>query len=100
MSVPENPLVFCDEDQVTLEILAERAGVQIKRIQLYLEVGLLGPSVREEARILFPLTALMRLRAIERLRRDTGANLAGIAMILELVDRLRHLQRELERRQE
>ena len=29
-----------------------------------------------------------------RLRRDTGVNLAGIGMILDLVDRLRALERE------
>jgi DNA-binding transcriptional MerR regulator len=39
----------------------------------------------------------VRLRAIERLRRDLGANLAGIAVILDLVDRLTTLQREVER---
>ena len=34
---------------------------------------------------------------IERLRRDVGINLSGIAAILDLLDRLTALQRENER---
>jgi hypothetical protein len=33
---------------------------------------------------------------IERLRRDLGANLPGIAVILDLLDRLSALQHEVE----
>jgi len=41
-------------------------------------------------------TDMARLRMIERLRRDLEANLAGIAVILDLLDRLTTLQREVE----
>ena len=40
------------------------------------------------------VAAVPRLRMIMRLRRDTGVNLAGIGMILDLLDRLRALERE------
>ena len=45
---------------------------------------------------LFDTACIARLRMIERLRRDLGANLAGIAVILDLLDRLTTLQREVE----
>ena len=38
--------------------------------------------------------AVPRLQMIMRLRRDTGVNLAGIGMILDLLDPLRALERE------
>ena len=44
----------------------------------------------------FDTACIARLRMIERLRRDLGANLAGIAVILDLLDRLTTLQREVE----
>jgi MerR family transcriptional regulator/heat shock protein HspR len=47
--------------------------------------------------LLFDMAAVPRLRMILRLRHDTGVNLAGIGMILDLVDRLRDLEHENQR---
>ena len=60
------------------------------------EYGLLDPIARTGTQWLFDTACLARLRMIERLRRDLGANLAGIAVILDLLDRLTTLQREVE----
>jgi hypothetical protein len=43
----------------------------------------------------FDAATLPRLVAISRLRTDLGVNLHGVAVILDLVDRLAALQREL-----
>ena len=43
----------------------------------------------------FDAACLPRLVAISRLRTDLGVNLHGVAVILDLVDRLAALQREL-----
>ena len=43
----------------------------------------------------FDAACLPRLLAISRLRADLGVNLHGVAVILDLVDRLAALQREL-----
>ena len=43
---------------------------------------------------LFDAAAVPRLQRTLRLRRDTGVNLAGIGMILDLLDRLHVLERE------
>jgi DNA-binding transcriptional MerR regulator len=84
-------------DRVTLEVLAEQTGVHPHRIYDYIEFGLLEPAERRHEQIYFEAGALLRLRCIERLRRDLGVNLAGIAIILDMRDRLMRLQRELER---
>ena len=46
--------------------------------------------------MLFEVAAVPRLRLIKRLRCDIGVNLAGIAVILDMLDRLCALQREAE----
>jgi MerR family transcriptional regulator, heat shock protein HspR len=72
------------------------AGVHPARIEYFVEYGLLEPIARTGTQWLFDTACLARLRMIERLRRDLGANLAGIAVILDLLDRLTTLQREVE----
>jgi len=42
------------------------------------------------------MEAVLRVRAIQRLRRDLGVNLSGVAVILDLTKRLRLMQQELE----
>ena len=61
-----------------------------------MEYGLIEPRARRGTQWLFDTACIARLRTIERLRRDLGANLAGIAVILDLLDRLHTLQREVE----
>jgi DNA-binding transcriptional MerR regulator len=85
-----------EPEQWTLESLATCTGVHPARITYFVEYGLLDPSVRRGTQWLFDTAALARLRMIERLRCDLGANLAGIAVILDLLDRLTTLQREVE----
>ena len=86
-------------DRVTLEMLAERTGLHPRRIRDYVEYGLLEPSEQVGERVYFEAAALVRLRRIERLRRDLGVNLTGIGIILDMRERLLRLQRELERRE-
>ena len=83
-------------EQLTLDALAACTGVHATRIAYFVEYGLLEPSARTGTQWLFDAACVARLRMIERLRRDLGANLAGIAVILDLLDKLASLQREVE----
>jgi DNA-binding transcriptional MerR regulator len=85
-----------EPEQLTLESLAACAGVHPTRITYFVDFGLLEPSTRTGTQWLFDTACITRLRTIERLRRDLGANLPGIAVILDLLDRLTALQREVE----
>jgi DNA-binding transcriptional MerR regulator len=98
MSVPRAHIILAriEPEQLTLEGLAACAGVHPARIAYFVEYGLLEPIARTGTQWLFDMAGLARLRMIERLRRDLGANLAGIAVILDLLDRLTTLQREVE----
>ena len=80
---------------LTLEELAQAAGVHPDLVQSFVDFGLLEPVERHGSRPLFDTAAVLRVRAIQRLRRDLGVNLPGIAVILDLTERLRTLQQEL-----
>jgi len=60
------------------------------------EFGLVQ-SVRQEDQVLFfDVGEIPRLRMINRLREVLGINLAGVEVVLNLLDKLRALQRENE----
>lgn len=83
-------------DYLTLEMLAASAGLHPALVERFIEFGLLGPIERAGAELFFNAAALTRLRLIERLRRDIGINLAGVGVVLDMLNRLCQLQRENE----
>jgi chaperone modulatory protein CbpM len=83
---------------LTTEELATAAGLSTARVERLVRVGLVdaagpGPS-------LFTAATAARLRRMLRLRRDLGVNLGGAAIIVDLVEQLERLQRELARRRQ
>ena len=96
MDKPRYQLVPChvEREQITLEGLAASAGLHPTLVECFVDFGLLEPDERAGAQMLFNVACITRLRMIERLRRDVGINLSGIAAILDLLDRLTALQRE------
>lgn len=59
------------------------------------DVGLLEPRGAAPDSWVFPASALARARAAARLADDLGVNAAGAAVILDLLEERRHLQRRL-----
>jgi DNA-binding transcriptional MerR regulator len=98
MRKPRVPITLhrAEPEQLTLNGLAGSTGVHPALIEYFVDYGLLEPSARTGTQLFFDAACIARLRMIERLRRDLGANLAGIAVILDLLDRLTTLQREVE----
>jgi DNA-binding transcriptional MerR regulator len=92
-------IVLCRQQnqELTLDALAARAGLHPALVQRFVDVGLLVPTARVAGTLFFAASAVPRLRMIGRLRQSLGINLAGIAVILDLRDRLYALQRENER---
>jgi MerR family transcriptional regulator/heat shock protein HspR len=85
-----------EPEQLTVEHLAACTGLHPARIEYFVEYGLIEPRARVGSQLFFDAPCIARVRIIERLRRDLGANLAGIAVILDLLDRLTTLQHEVE----
>ena len=84
-----------ERERVTLEALAASAGLHPALVESFVEFGLIEPVERVGAQLLFDSSCVVRLRTIMRLRRDLGANLPGVAVILDMLDRIAALQREI-----
>lgn len=80
----------------TLESLAEITGMPLQLLHLFVDHGLIEPVVQDKLELRFESACVTRLRVIGRLRRDLGINLPGIAAVLDLLDRVQSLQRELD----
>lgn len=98
MALQRYDIVLCrrEPQQLTLDMLAARAGMHPVLVQQFVEFGLIEPVEWQGARLLFDASAVPRLRMIRRLRESLGINLAGVAVILDLRDRFCALQRENE----
>jgi DNA-binding transcriptional MerR regulator len=82
---------------LTLETAAARVGLHPVLVERFVEFGLVEPAERTGAELRLDAASLPRLIAISRLRTDLGVNLPGVAVILDLVDRLAALQHEITR---
>jgi MerR family transcriptional regulator, heat shock protein HspR len=82
------------QQQLSLDAVAERVGMHPSLVERFVECGLIEPSGWEGARLVFDASAVPRLRMIGRLRENLSVNLAGIEVVLNLLDRFRALQRE------
>jgi DNA-binding transcriptional MerR regulator len=88
-------IVLCrrDSERLTLDRLAARTGMHATLIERFVACGLITPVEWQGDVLLFEPSTVTRLRTIARLREDLGINVAGIAVIMDLLDRLRDLQR-------
>jgi chaperone modulatory protein CbpM len=88
------------EEPLTVEMVAETTGARVSLVARLVEVGILE-TINERATaddpVLLPRRAVLRLRQMQRLRRDLGVNFAGASVILELVDRMEEMKREIAR---
>lgn len=89
-------LVDCDLDEpLSLEQVAEVVGARTGLISHLVRAGLLETIPHGEGGTWLSTAAVLRLRRMQRLRRDLRVNFAGAAVILDLVDRISQLNREL-----
>ena len=83
-------------------VVVNLTSMHAQTIRLYEKMGLIKPHRRNKNR-LYSEADVERLRQIRRLTQDMGVNLAGVEVILDLLQRLERLQAErdtLQRRSE
>ena len=83
------------EATYTLEVVAELCGISTQTVLHYQEQGLLPRTPRPAS---YTDEALRALRRIEDLRTHYEMNLEGIKLMLQLMDDLERLQRDLRSR--
>src|ERR1700722_15095882 len=87
-------LIADERRQLTLESLAMRADMHPEVVKRFVEFGLITADQRRGGSLYFDAAAVPRLRMIRRLRESLGINLAGVEVILHMLDRMRVLQRD------
>jgi len=93
MSITRLPLQA--EVQLSLRDLALACGISATRAARLIRLGLVEPEPNAPDR--FSSATAARLRRMLRLRADLGVNLAGTAIIVDLIERLERLDAELTR---
>jgi MerR family transcriptional regulator/heat shock protein HspR len=78
-------------------VVAARYEIHPQTLRLYEREGLLLPSRTEGKTRLYSDEDLERLEFILSLTRDLGVNVAGVEVVLNLRDRMRQMQDEMER---
>ncbi len=84
------------EIYLTIDELAAAAGLSAARLARLVRLGLVEPTASQPDA--FSAATAARLRRMLRLRRDLRVNLGGAAIIVDLVEQLEGLERELARR--
>jgi MerR family transcriptional regulator, heat shock protein HspR len=76
--------------------VAEMYGIHPQTLRLYEREGLLKPSRTEGNTRLYTDEDLQRLEFILSLARDLGVNISGMAIILQMRERMEEMQRQIQ----
>src|SRR3954451_4206317 len=79
-----------------ISAVAEMYGIHPQTLRLYEREGLLKPSRTEGNTRLYTDEDLERLEFILSLARDLGVNISGIAIILNMRERMEEMQRQIQ----
>ena len=79
-----------------ISAVAEMYGIHPQTLRLYEREGLLKPSRTEGNTRLYTDDDLQRLEFILTLARDLGVNISGIAIILQMRERMEDMQRNMQ----
>ena len=79
-----------------ISAVAEMYEIHPQTLRLYEREGLLKPSRTEGNTRLYTEDDLKRLEVILSLAREVGVNISGIAVILQLRERIEEMQRQMQ----
>lgn len=79
-----------------ISAVAEMYGIHPQTLRLYEREGLLKPSRTEGNTRLYTDEDLQRLEFVLNLARDLGVNISGMAIILQMRERMEEMQRQIQ----
>lgn len=85
---------YSDENEMTLEELCNVCHISPDTIQHLIEFDIIHPRGQQQE-WLFDLSALQRIQTALRLQRDLEINMAGVAIVLDLLDQMQDLRQQI-----
>jgi MerR family transcriptional regulator/heat shock protein HspR len=86
-----------DEPRYVISVAARILGVQTHTLRYYERIGVIEPKRSQGNIRLYSEGDIALLRRVKTLVEDMGINLAGVEVILRLMQRMGELQNELEK---
>jgi MerR family transcriptional regulator/heat shock protein HspR len=84
------------EPRYVISIAARLVGVKTYTLRYYERIGIIEPSRSQGNIRLYSERDITQLRRVKTLMDDLGVNLAGVEVILRMVQRMSELQHQME----
>ena len=84
-----------NEPVYLISVAARMCGLHPQTLRMYERLGLIQPHRVGNSKRLYSEADIARLRRIQRLTQQMGVNLAGVEIILRLLDRIEQMNREM-----
>lgn len=83
---------YSEESLITLEELCDICGIHVELIHDFISHDIVKPVDQTQEKWVFDLPQLRRIKTALRLQQDLEINLAGAALVLDLLDELEKLR--------
>lgn len=84
-----------DEPLYMIGVAARLCELHPQTLRMYERLGLVRPARISSKNRMYSPADIERLRQIQRLTQDLGVNLAGVEVILDLLDKIEKLQEHM-----
>jgi MerR family transcriptional regulator/heat shock protein HspR len=91
------PQIDREEPVYMIGVAARLCEVHPQTLRLYERLGLIRPRRVSSKNRLYSQADIERLQQIQRLTQELGVNLAGVEIILDLLERMQRLHEEMDR---
>lgn len=85
-----------EEPVYMISVAAKLTELHPQTLRMYERIGLIRPCRVSGKNRMYSEADIERLRQIQRLRQDMGVNLPGIEVILDLLEKMRQMQHEMD----
>ncbi|MCE5323572.1 MerR family transcriptional regulator [bacterium] len=94
------PRVDKNEPLYLIGVAARLCELHPQTLRMYERLGLVHPARLGRKNRMYSEADIERLRQIQRLTQDMGVNLAGVEVILDLLDKMSRMQEQMENEME
>ena len=85
-----------DEPVYMIGVAARLCDLHPQTLRMYERLGLVRPARISSKNRMYSEADIERLRRIQRLTQDMGVNLAGVEVILDLLEKIQRMQEQID----